>query len=138
MIYLHIHYAIEHAIDSSIESEPASSVREANPFITDSSPDKVDDKNDDDNLDGESVVEESTPIHIDHDKSMVKDGDWSIHVSTLTALKDGDVAVVAYGEKGELTENSGQIILGAPPGRPIFQDGNEDEFRVCIIKHLLT
>lgn len=59
------------------------------------------------------------------------EGDWSIHVSTVTELKDGDVALVAYGDRGGVTENSGPIILGAPPGRPIFQDGNEDEFRVC-------
>lgn len=40
------------------------------------------------------------------------------------------MALVAYGEKGGVTENSGPIVLGAPPGRPIFQSGNEDEFRV--------
>ncbi|XP_052774352.1 lipoxygenase homology domain-containing protein 1-like isoform X2 [Mya arenaria] len=53
------------------------------------------------------------------------DGDWSIHVSSLSELVDGDVALVAYGDKG----NSGPIVLGAPPGRKIFQEGNEDEFR---------
>lgn len=56
------------------------------------------------------------------------EGDWSIHVSTLTDLVNGDVALVAYGDRG----NSGPIVLGAPPGKQIFQQGNEDEFRVCI------
>lgn len=44
----------------------------------------------------------------------------------MTDLVNADVALVAYGERG----NSGPIILGAPPGKKIFQDGNEDEFRV--------
>ncbi|KAH3831729.1 hypothetical protein DPMN_104999, partial [Dreissena polymorpha] len=58
------------------------------------------------------------------------DGDWSIHVSTLTDMADGDVALIAYGDKG----NSGPIVLGAPPGRKIFQEGNEDEFRANLLK----
>jgi len=44
----------------------------------------------------------------------------------LSDLLNADVALVAYGDRG----NSGPIILGAPPGKKIFQDGNEDEFRV--------
>ena len=63
---------------------------------------------------------------------LISEGDWGINVSTLSSLKDGDVALVAYGEKNGVTENTGPIILSGPPGRPIFQDGNEDEFRVSI------
>ncbi|KAL3869892.1 hypothetical protein ACJMK2_042519 [Sinanodonta woodiana] len=57
-------------------------------------------------------------------------GDWSIHVSSEETLDDADVALVAYGNKG----NSGRIILGAPPGKKIFQGGNEDEFRANLLK----
>lgn len=56
-------------------------------------------------------------------------------MSSASDLVDGDVALVAYGDHG----NSGPIILGAPPGKLIFQGGNEDEFRVgtrCIVARL--
>lgn len=56
----------------------------------------------------------------------ISDGDWSIYVSTLSNLQDADVALVAYGDKGD----SGAIILAAPPGKPVFMAGNNDEFRV--------
>lgn len=55
-------------------------------------------------------------------------------MSTINELTNGDVALVAYGDKG----NSGPIILGAPPGKQIFQDGNEDEFRVSDIVVMVT
>ena len=47
-------------------------------------------------------------------------------MTTIEQLVNADVALVCYGDLG----NSGPIILGAPPGKLIFQDGNEDEFRV--------
>ncbi|WAR22969.1 LOXH1-like protein [Mya arenaria] len=72
------------------------------------------------------TVEEPVEMEVEE----VEDGDWSIHVSSLSELVDGDVALVAYGDKG----NSGPIVLGAPPGRKIFQEGNEDEFRANLLK----
>ncbi|XP_060083246.1 lipoxygenase homology domain-containing protein 1-like [Ylistrum balloti] len=56
-------------------------------------------------------------------------GDWSIQVSTLDTLQDGEVALVVYGDHG----NSGAIQLGAP-GKDIFQKGNKDEFRANLQK----
>ena len=56
------------------------------------------------------------------------EGDWGIKVTTIEHLANADVALVCYGDLG----NSGPIILGAPPGKLIFQDGNEDEFRVSL------
>ena len=58
------------------------------------------------------------------------EGDWGIKVTTIEHLANADVALVCYGDLG----NSGPIILGAPPGKLIFQDGNEDEFRVSLAR----
>ena len=50
-------------------------------------------------------------------------------MTTIEQLVNADVSLVCYGDLG----NSGPIILGAPPGKLIFQDGNEDEFRVSLM-----
>lgn len=55
-------------------------------------------------------------------------GDWSIQVSTLETIQNGEVALVVYGDRG----NSGPIQLGAP-GKSIFLTGNKDEFRVSTV-----
>ncbi|XP_021373395.1 lipoxygenase homology domain-containing protein 1-like isoform X2 [Mizuhopecten yessoensis] len=56
-------------------------------------------------------------------------GDWSINISTKDTLKNGDIALVVYGDRG----NSGAIPLGAP-SKEIFQEGNKDEFRANLQK----
>ncbi|XP_048249875.1 lipoxygenase homology domain-containing protein 1-like isoform X2 [Haliotis rufescens] len=59
-------------------------------------------------------------------RSEKEDGDWKIIVSTSETLDNGEVAIVAYGDKG----CSGAIILAGPPQNgPLFQTGSNDEFK---------
>ncbi|XP_055956181.1 lipoxygenase homology domain-containing protein 1 [Patella vulgata] len=63
--------------------------------------------------------------------SRLEDGMWKITVSSAETLKNGDVSLVAYGDKG----NTGPITLAAPAKNgPIFQSGSVDEFTANLSK----
>ncbi|ESO92329.1 hypothetical protein LOTGIDRAFT_121069, partial [Lottia gigantea] len=56
---------------------------------------------------------------------------WKITVSTAESLENGNVSLVAYGDKG----NTGPISLAAPTQNgPIFQSGSVDEFTANFLK----
>ncbi|KAK7503970.1 hypothetical protein BaRGS_00004702, partial [Batillaria attramentaria] len=59
------------------------------------------------------------------------DGDWKVTLSTLENLENGDVALVAYGDKGR----SDPIKL-VPPVKngPAFRAGSSDEFKTNLLK----
>ncbi|XP_046584646.1 LOW QUALITY PROTEIN: lipoxygenase homology domain-containing protein 1-like [Haliotis rubra] len=59
-------------------------------------------------------------------RAEIEDGDWKIIVSSSESLENGEVAIVAYGDRG----CSGAIILAGPAQNgTLFQTGSNDEFK---------